>query len=129
MKIEEFILNQFSKTSVKVRNISVINESSRNFGDFAIEVESDIGKLKILKDRGQVFVDVFDFSSGKFIPAEKVCDPLLDIYSKATWELSEIINALSSNQTGTPEEHPKTPAQARSGFTFDRLPQANPDED
>lgn len=96
MKPEEIIRAQFGKASIVVCNISKGNENLQGFGDFVFYVESNIGKFRVLSDRGQIFIDIFDSSSGAYIRGDKACPALLSVYNKGMWELWELLDKFKS---------------------------------
>jgi hypothetical protein len=98
MNAEELIRQQFNKASVDIRGMHRLREDEQSFGDFLFEVNTHIGRFRISRDRGQVFIDVLDPGSGACVRGEKAYPELLDIYERVNWDLWELLTRIKQSE-------------------------------
>lgn len=91
---ESFLREQFNKSGLEPLSIKIMRYSEASFGDFIAEVNSDVGLLRIERERGQCFVDYFDEGEKIFVRGDIKWPKLLPIYSRGAWELCELLRAI-----------------------------------
>lgn len=94
-EIIKYLKHAFMSASVNMNEVRIISLSPQSFGDFVIDVESDIGKLKITRDRGQFFVDIYG-SDGVSHPAHKLVNSVRSLYAQNNWTLEDILKSIKN---------------------------------
>jgi hypothetical protein len=92
-----FLMEQFDKSGVKPLDVRIIRYNEESFGDFVAEVKSDIGLLRVERERGQCFIDYFDEEKKTFVRGDIKWPKLLPIFNKGAWELSDLIRVIKAS--------------------------------
>jgi len=87
----DLIKSQFVKAGVGCHEIRFIRYDESRFGDFVAEVSTDLGLLRVERERGQCFIDLFDDASGRFIRGDEKWPQLLPLFNRGAWELSDLL--------------------------------------
>jgi hypothetical protein len=75
--------------------IGVLQYSEASFGDFVADVTTNVGLLRVERERGRSFVDYFDKESNAFIRGDIKWPELLHIFNKGKWELVDLIKVIA----------------------------------
>lgn len=85
--------------AITVRKVVVLNDSPADFGNWAADFYTEFGHLRVVRDRGQVFIDVVD-SSGLIIRGDVVWPALTDVYRGGSWSIDGLIGSIVQSVRG-----------------------------
>jgi hypothetical protein len=83
----------FAAKGAGVENIRLLRLSPENFGDWVVEVQTTIGRFRLIRDRGQVFVDGFN-EYGHLIRGDALWPALVPLYRREVWSVKELVEIL-----------------------------------
>lgn len=86
----ETIATAFMKAEIGINSIDVIEKSNNSFGDFVANVDTNIGRMRVVRDRGQFFVDSINID-GVIVPFHVIYPSIVAMYSHARWSLEEVL--------------------------------------
>jgi hypothetical protein len=93
--VEERITSEAAKARFRVQKIVIVRPCApKHFGDFVADVYCDVGILRVNRDRGQFFLDIFDGQEKRFVQAYHKYPALLAIYEKQRWDLWELFKTI-----------------------------------
>ncbi|HEV7776296.1 MAG TPA: hypothetical protein VGO76_05505 [Luteibacter sp.] len=96
MSIEDGLEDSFTSAGIVVEGINIIASSQDSFGGFVADVSSNLGRIRVTKDRGQHFIDsVEDVSTGRCLRGDSKWPELAPIYGSGNWTLMDLLLGIS----------------------------------
>lgn len=92
---KDFLTEQFNKAGLKPLDIKVIRYSEESFGDFVADVMTNIGLLRVERERGQCFLDYFDKPNATFVRGDIKWPQLLPVFNRGKWELGDLVKVVA----------------------------------
>lgn len=100
MNLHNKIIDAFKSADLLIYNLVVDYYKPENFGNYQVQIDSSIGKLKITSDRGQEYIDTYNKTICVYEPAEKLYPALMQIYAVGSWSLLELLICISKLDEG-----------------------------
>lgn len=94
MDLQDIIINDLETNNLQPVGLNIVYYNSKAFGDYKVTVDTKIGKLVILRERGQIYLDIL-VGDDEIIPIENKYPKVKEVYNKSTWTLNDILNSIA----------------------------------